>query len=269
MSPNSRSWLPFAAAIAAVMVLALVAILTLRGPLAGRLAAAPSSPAQQAGSLRVTVTPTPASPRVGENELDLRLADSSGAPVDDAEVHVSWKMAAMGAMSEMRGSAVAEPRGSGEYRAGVDLAMNGTWRLEIDVRPAAGEAVRLEGSLTTGTPGVALAPPPGAGAARPEAAATGEIRIDAERRQRVGIRTTRVERGPLELSVRAYNCLKTANIRTIADLVQKSEPEMLKYRNFGRKSLKEIQDILGEMGLHFGMDISRYREGLPLMEAER
>jgi DNA-directed RNA polymerase subunit alpha len=51
--------------------------------------------------------------------------------------------------------------------------------------------------------------------------------------------------------------------------VQKGEPEMLKFRNFGRKSLKEIQDILGEMGLHFGMDITRYREPHPLMESER
>ncbi len=64
----------------------------------------------------------------------------------------------------------------------------------------------------------------------------------------------------LELSVRSSNCLRAAEIRTIGDLVQKSEPEMLKYRNFGRKSLKEIQDILGEMQLHFGMDVSRYYE---------
>jgi len=64
----------------------------------------------------------------------------------------------------------------------------------------------------------------------------------------------------LELSVRSSNCLRAAEIRTIGDLVQKSEPEMLKYRNFGRKSLKEIQDILGEMGLGFGMNISRYYE---------
>lgn len=64
----------------------------------------------------------------------------------------------------------------------------------------------------------------------------------------------------LELSVRSSNCLRAAEIKTIADLVQKGEPEMLKFRNFGRKSLKEIQDILGEMGLHFGMDISRYYE---------
>ena len=64
----------------------------------------------------------------------------------------------------------------------------------------------------------------------------------------------------LELSVRSSNCLRAAEIKTIGDLVQKSEQEMLKYRNFGRKSLKEIQDILGEMGLSFGMDVSRYVE---------
>ena len=64
----------------------------------------------------------------------------------------------------------------------------------------------------------------------------------------------------LELSVRSSNCLRAAEIKTIGDLVQKSEPEMLKFRNFGRKSLKEIQDILGEMGLAFGMDVGRYFE---------
>lgn len=64
----------------------------------------------------------------------------------------------------------------------------------------------------------------------------------------------------LELSVRSSNCLRAAEIRQIGELVTKTEPEMLKYRNFGRKSLKEIQDILGEMGLHFGMDVSRYLE---------
>lgn len=67
----------------------------------------------------------------------------------------------------------------------------------------------------------------------------------------------------LELSVRSSNCLRAAEIKTIGDLVQKGEPEMLKFRNFGRKSLKEIQDILGEMNLHFGMDISPYYEKSP------
>ena len=57
----------------------------------------------------------------------------------------------------------------------------------------------------------------------------------------------------LELSVRSYNCLKNANIRTIGELVQKSEADMLRTKNFGRKSLNEIKEILQEMGLGFGM----------------
>ncbi|KMP10500.1 DNA-directed RNA polymerase subunit alpha [Candidatus Nitromaritima sp. SCGC AAA799-A02] len=59
----------------------------------------------------------------------------------------------------------------------------------------------------------------------------------------------------LELSVRSYNCLKNANIQTIAELVQKTDSEMLKTRNFGRKSLNEIKEILEDMGLHLGMKI--------------
>jgi DNA-directed RNA polymerase subunit alpha len=59
----------------------------------------------------------------------------------------------------------------------------------------------------------------------------------------------------LELSVRSANCLKTANIKTIGDLVRKTETDMLKYKNFGRKSLNEIKEILGGMGLSFGMDV--------------
>jgi DNA-directed RNA polymerase subunit alpha len=59
----------------------------------------------------------------------------------------------------------------------------------------------------------------------------------------------------LELSVRSYNCLKNANIKTIYDLVTKTEPEMLKTKNFGRKSLNEIKDILAEMGLSLGMNV--------------
>ena len=59
----------------------------------------------------------------------------------------------------------------------------------------------------------------------------------------------------LELSVRSSNCLKAANIKTLGELITKSESDMLKYRNFGRKSLKEIADILDGMGLHLGMDI--------------
>ena len=61
----------------------------------------------------------------------------------------------------------------------------------------------------------------------------------------------------MELSVRSYNCLKNANIRTIGELVQKSESEMLKTKNFGRKSLNEIKEILGGMGLSLGMKLDQ------------
>jgi DNA-directed RNA polymerase subunit alpha len=61
------------------------------------------------------------------------------------------------------------------------------------------------------------------------------------------------EHEELELSVRSYNCLKNANIQTIGDLVQKTEAEMLRTKNFGRKSLNEIKEILQNLGLSFGM----------------
>lgn len=59
----------------------------------------------------------------------------------------------------------------------------------------------------------------------------------------------------LELSVRSYNCLKNANIKTIGELVQKTEQEMLKTKNFGRKSLNEIKEMISRMGLHLGMKV--------------
>lgn len=59
----------------------------------------------------------------------------------------------------------------------------------------------------------------------------------------------------LELSVRSYNCLKNANIRTLAELVSKTEQEMLRTKNFGRKSLNEIKEIITGMGLHFNMRV--------------
>jgi len=68
----------------------------------------------------------------------------------------------------------------------------------------------------------------------------------------------------LELSVRSYNCLKNANITTIRELVQKSEQEMLKTKNFGRKSLNEIKEILSAMGLSLGMKTDE--KGNPLVQ---
>ncbi|MCZ7601578.1 MAG: DNA-directed RNA polymerase subunit alpha [Melioribacteraceae bacterium] len=62
----------------------------------------------------------------------------------------------------------------------------------------------------------------------------------------------------LELSVRSHNCLKAANIKILGDLVRKDESEMLKFRNFGRKSLAELIEIVENYGLEFGMDVDKY-----------
>ena len=67
----------------------------------------------------------------------------------------------------------------------------------------------------------------------------------------------------LELSVRSYNCLKNAGIKTIRDLVQRSEREMLATKNFGKKSLGEIRDILRGMGLDFGMQFDEQGNPIP------
>ena len=67
----------------------------------------------------------------------------------------------------------------------------------------------------------------------------------------------------LELSVRSYNCLKNANIATIGELIQKTEAEMLKTKNFGRKSLNEIKEILAQMGLSLGMKIDEQGNPVP------
>jgi DNA-directed RNA polymerase subunit alpha len=91
-----------------------------------------------------------------------------------------------------------------------------------------------------------------------EAAAAGEDRKPEIRNENLN---RSVEE--LELSVRSYNCLKNANIQTIGELVQKTENEMLKTKNFGRKSLNEIKEILANMGLSLGMRIDENGNAVP------
>jgi DNA-directed RNA polymerase subunit alpha len=63
----------------------------------------------------------------------------------------------------------------------------------------------------------------------------------------------------LDLSVRAYNCLRAAEIKTLGDLVQHDIADLLKFRNFGKKSLTELEDLVRDKGLTFGMDIAKYK----------
>lgn len=94
-----------------------------------------------------------------------------------------------------------------------------------------------------------------------------EIEPEEEETQEIDEEILRVKKllrmsvDELELSVRSHNCLKNANIKTISDLVRLDETELLKFRNFGRKSLQEIQDILEKKGLYFGMDVDKYLKG--------
>ena len=83
-----------------------------------------------------------------------------------------------------------------------------------------------------------------------------ESEKDAETERIRKILTTSVD--DLELSVRSHNCLKAANIKILADLVRRDESEMLKFRNFGRKSLAELIEIVENYGLEFGMDVEKY-----------
>ena len=87
----------------------------------------------------------------------------------------------------------------------------------------------------------------------------GDLQLDASADQPRAALNENLDKSveELELSVRSYNCLKNANIRTIRELVQKSEGEMLKTKNFGRKSLNEIKEILSGMGLSLGMRLDQ------------
>lgn len=88
-----------------------------------------------------------------------------------------------------------------------------------------------------------------------------ESEKDAESERVRKILTTSVD--DLELSVRSHNCLKAANIKTLSDLVKRDESEMLKFRNFGRKSLAELIEIVENYGLEFGMDVDKYLKDKP------
>ena len=101
---------------------------------------------------------------------------------------------------------------------------------------------------------------------------TVEEEFESEKVEEVDEETLRIRQllemrvDELELSVRSSNCLRAANIQILSDLVQRSESDMLKYRNFGRKSLTELNAILNELGLSFGMDVSRYEEPATIEE---
>jgi Cu(I)/Ag(I) efflux system membrane fusion protein len=227
-----------AASLSLLALLGIAALLLRQIRGGGRGAEAPAASFEGAG-LRVEVALEPPMPRPGRNEFRFRVRDEAGAPVSDAEVGTRYSMSMAGQPS-MSGRAAARPMGDGEYRADLELEMSGTWRLAIEAKRPSGEIARAEGSLTTGTMGVRLegvavagkspSPPDdelshytcsmhtsvrekGPGQCpicgmdlvpvTKREVMSGEIRIDSERRQRIGIRSAPVRRLPLEQVVRA------------------------------------------------------------------
>jgi DNA-directed RNA polymerase subunit alpha len=83
-----------------------------------------------------------------------------------------------------------------------------------------------------------------------------EEEVDAEKQRIANLLRTSIE--DLNLSVRAYNCLKSANINSIGELVARDEQDLLKFRNFGKKSLTELIEVIEEKNLQFGMDVAKY-----------
>ena len=83
-----------------------------------------------------------------------------------------------------------------------------------------------------------------------------EEEVDAEKQRIANLLRTSIE--DLNLSVRAYNCLKSANINSIGELVARDEHDLLKFRKFGKKSLTELIDVIEEKNLQFGMDVAKY-----------
>jgi Cu(I)/Ag(I) efflux system membrane fusion protein len=177
----------------------------------------------RAGDAELRVRLDPATPRVGENALRIELVDASGAPLAGPVPTVSVIMHAMGAMSAMGGPTAVREEGPGRYRADFDLAMAGKWQVEIAAQPAGKDALRAEGSLTVGTPGVRLAAvgaPAEAEVGGGLSEAPGEFRMDPGRLQKVGVRLATAARERLETRVRAAGRV-AAEESTLADVAMR------------------------------------------------
>ena len=181
---------------------ALLALLAGGCERAGRGGAARPASAASGAGLQVELS-APSGVAEGENELRVHLRDSAGAPVDDARVELDFSMA-MAGMPPMSGAVEVSHLGGGEYLARAQLAMAGTWQVQLKAERPSGESVEARGSVRTGSAVIRLEPESKAAAAgAPSPAAAASVRIAPERLQRIGVRFAEVERTHMEQRVHA------------------------------------------------------------------
>jgi len=173
----------------------------------------------RAGDYVIELALDPATPQSGDNRLRLRLRSPDGEPVSSVELEGVARMPAMGAMPEMRAPVEFEERGPGRYDGEFTLAMDGSWPLQLELaHPVAGDA-RLTFEMATGRTGLQLSsggtvldgmaadagdgPAPPGQDARAGGASLAALRVDARRRQLIGVQTGEAQRRALHRDIRA------------------------------------------------------------------
>ncbi|HET9992595.1 MAG TPA: efflux RND transporter periplasmic adaptor subunit, partial [Kofleriaceae bacterium] len=198
--------------------------------------------AQAAGPWKVSVTLDPDPPRVQAQTAHVAIADAAGKPLDGVDVEVTYDMAAMGAMAEMKSSFPGRAAGHGTYDAGFDLPMGGTWGLWVQAKTKEA-CVIARYKLTVGQRGLVV----DGTSSCSGTTADKTIQIDEARQHELGITTDKVTRGPMTLDIRAVGKLtydesrltdvvlkvggyvSDLRVRAIGQPVKKGEPLFLLY----------------------------------------
>jgi len=166
-----------------------------------------------AGDLTVGLAIAPDPPRMGENRLDVTLADAAGKPVESATLGFVWDMPAMGAMPEMKGNGAVRAAGSGRWAISYPLSMGGDWflTLSIDAPGHAHQEVKMK--VASGRPGISVEEMGGGGNA---------IVVPAARQQLIGVTFGTVAPRPLAIGLRAAGRVEVDE-RNLADVTLKYE----------------------------------------------
>jgi Cu(I)/Ag(I) efflux system membrane fusion protein len=181
--------------------------------LAPRALAAADVRTVRAGDLTLTLSIAPDPPRMGENRLNVALADAAGKPIESATVALVWDMPAMGAMPEMRGNGAVRAQGGGRWTVEYPLSMSGDWflTLSVDAPGHAHQDVKMK--VATTRPGLTVEETGAAGNA---------ILVSPARQQLIGVTFGTVAPRPLAIALRAAGRVEVDE-RNLADVTLKYE----------------------------------------------